>query len=68
MRNRINLMTCDTEHCPCRKCDKRHAFCHGECPDYKEWESKKPKKMPNTYTEKGTLKDPFHKKGRVITK
>ena len=22
---------------PCRDCDKRHVRCHGECPDYDDW-------------------------------
>lgn len=23
--------------CPCKKCEKRHATCHGNCEEYKEW-------------------------------
>ena len=64
----FNLMTCDTTNCPCRYCDKRHAFCHGECKKYKEWVDNKPKPKPNTYLPSGKAKDPFHRKGRVITK
>lgn len=64
----FNLMTCDTSKCPCRKCDKRHAFCHGECQNYKEWVESKPKTPINLYSKSGKMTDPFHKKGRVITK
>ena len=23
--------------CPCLKCDKRNAYCHGECEEYKKY-------------------------------
>lgn len=64
----FNLMVVDTTKCPCRKCDKRHAFCHGQCEDYAKWVENKPKKQPNLYVEGGKMVDVFHKKGRVITK
>jgi hypothetical protein len=53
---------------PCKDCNKRHAFCHGECKDYQEFERNRPKPPKPIYLESGKMKDPFHKKGRVITK
>ena len=66
MKRNFNIMNYDPRECPCRNCDKRHAFCHGECEQYKEFIATRPKKPTNTYCESGKMTDPFHKKGRVI--
>jgi hypothetical protein len=68
MRKNFNICNYDPREHPCRNCDKRHAFCHGECELYKEFNATKPKKPQNTYVEMGKCKDPFHKKGRILTK
>lgn len=62
----FNLMVADNTKCPCRECDVRHAFCHGTCEKYKEWERSRPRTPRNLYNARGKMKDPFHKKGRII--
>lgn len=36
--------------CPCRYCEKRYVGCHGNCSDYKEWNSEN-EKLKNKYKE-----------------
>ena len=66
MNTNIAYMNYDPSKHPCRNCDKRHAFCHGECETYKEFERNRPRTPRNMYNARGKMKDPFHKKGRVI--
>ena len=68
MGKNFNICNYDPREHPCRYCNERNAYCHGVCERYKEFERTRPKKPQNTYMESGKYKDPFHKKGRVITK
>lgn len=52
---------------PCMNCQERNAYCHGVCERYKEFERNRPRTPQNLYNARGKFKDPFHKKGRVIT-
>lgn len=67
MNKNIAYMNYDPEKHPCRYCDKRHAFCHGECEIYKDFERNRPRNPRNLYNARGKMKDLFHKKGRVLT-
>lgn len=67
MQNQL-LMNYDPRKHPCYGCTKRYANCHGECQDYKDFEASRPRTPRNMYNARGKMKDPFHKKGRVITK
>lgn len=58
----------DPHKCPCYECKERSVGCHGKCEKYKKFIDGRIKPQPNTYVERGKIKDPFHKKGRVITK
>ena len=53
---------------PCKDCKDRHVGCHGKCERYKAFNDARPKKPINVYHRKGKMHDPFHKKGRVITR
>ena len=61
------IMCYDPSKHPCRNCDKRHAFCHGTCEKYLEFERNRPRNPRNMYNARGKMKDVFHKKGRVLT-
>lgn len=61
-----NVMNYDPGKHPCYECKKRHATCHGECEEYKDFEANRPRTPRNMYNARGKFKDPFHKKGRVI--
>ena len=67
MNANIVYMNYDPNKHPCKNCDKRHAFCHGECQEYKDFEAKRPRTPQNLYNARGKLHDSFHKKGRVLT-
>ena len=60
------LMNYDPEKHPCRYCTERNAYCHGTCERYKEFEANRPRTPRNLYNARGRMRDPFHKKGRVI--
>lgn len=68
MANNNNLFfeNYDPRKHPCHGCTKRNAYCHGTCEDYIKFNETRPKKPTKIYLEKGKMKDPFHKKGRVI--
>jgi len=68
MTKDFNIMNFDPQKHPCRNCGKRHAYCHGQCEVYKEFERNRPRTPQNLYNARGKFKDPFHKKGRVISK
>lgn len=61
-------MNYDPRKHPCKDCTKRNATCHGTCEYYLEFERTRPRTPRNMYSVRGKFKDPFHKKGRVITK
>ena len=63
-----NYMLYDPNKHPCKDCTERNAYCHGTCERYKEFERKRPRNPRNLYNARGKMRDPFHKKGRVITK
>lgn len=65
--NSIWYFNYNPRKCPCFQCTKRQADCHGTCQEYKDFEQSKPKKPINTYVESGKGKDPFHRKGRILT-
>ena len=62
----IQAMPFDPRKHPCYGCTERNATCHGTCERYKEFESKRPRTPRNLYNARGRMRDPFHKKGRVI--
>jgi len=64
----IVYMPFDPNKHPCKDCKERNAYCHGTCERYKEFERKRPRNPRNMYNAKGKMRDPFHKKGRVIKK
>lgn len=66
MNTNIVYMNYDPQKHPCRNCDKRNAYCHGTCQEYKDFEANRPRTPRNLYNAKGKMKDVFHKKGRVI--
>lgn len=66
MNTNIVYMNYDPNKHPCRNCTKRTATCHGECQEYKDFEANRPRTPRNMYNARGKMKDPFHKKGRVI--
>ena len=65
MANILNMSYDPRKH-PCNGCTERNAFCHGVCERYKEFERTRPRKPQNIYAPSGKMRDPFHKKGRVI--
>lgn len=62
----IVYMNYDPQKHPCRDCTERNAYCHGTCERYKEFEANRPRTPRNLYNARGRMRDPFHKKGRVI--
>ena len=66
MNNDMLYMNYDPRKHPCKDCKKRHAYCHGECEEYKEFERTRPRNPRNSYNARGKMRDVFHKKGRVI--
>ena len=62
----IVYMNYDPKNHPCRDCQERNAYCHGTCERYKEFEANRPRTPRNLYNARGRMRDPFHKKGRVI--
>ena len=66
MNKNFNICNYDPRQHPCRYCNERNAYCHGTCEKYLEFERTRPRKPQNTYTKRGKMRDPFHKKGRVI--
>ena len=66
--NNVWTFNYDPHSCPCYQCTERCVGCHGTCEKYKQFVQNKPKRKPNTYMESGKMRDPFHKKGRIITK
>ena len=34
------------QHPPCKDCDERHLYCHGECRKYQEWADEVRKQTP----------------------
>lgn len=69
MNNNFMFMNYDPRKHPCKDCTKRNAYCHGHCEEERLFnESKPPKPYKGTYIENTRkVKDPFHKKGRVLT-
>lgn len=59
-------MLFDPNKHPCKDCKERNAYCHGTCERYKEFERQRPRNPRNLYNARGKMRDPFHKKGRVI--
>lgn len=66
MSNNQFFMNYDPRKHPCKDCPNRNAYCHGTCELYKEFERTRPRTPRNQWSARGKLKDPFHKKGRVI--
>lgn len=62
----IVYMNYNPKNHPCRDCTERNAYCHGTCERYKEFEANRPRTPRNLYNARGRMRDPFHKKGRVI--
>ena len=67
MTKNFNICNYDPREHPCRNCTERNAYCHGTCERYIKFNETRPKKPQNTFSEPGKMKDPLHKKGRVIT-
>ena len=66
MASNLMSMNYDPQKHPCRNCTERNAFCHGTCQRYLDFERNRPRVPRNQWSASGKLKDPFHKKGRVI--
>lgn len=66
MNNDMLFMNYDPRKHPCKDCTERHAYCHGHCEREKAFNESRPKKKPSSYIDYKKMKDPFHKKGRVI--
>lgn len=66
MNGNFCLGNYDPHKHPCYECTERNAYCHGTCERYKEFEANRPRTPRNLYNARGRMRDPFHKKGRVI--
>lgn len=66
--NDLLFMNYDPRKHPCKDCQKRHAYCHGHCEEERIFNENRPKRVVrNTYiNDTRKVKDPFHRKGRVI--
>lgn len=57
----------DPRKCPCYGCKERCVGCHGKCDKYQTFVASRVKPPKKYYSESGKMRDPFHKKGRVLT-
>ena len=57
----------DPRKCPCYGCQERSVDCHSKCEKYKTFVANRVTPPKKVYSESGKMRDPFHKKGRILT-